>query len=119
MVEGEGKTQDGNGMPPAVVVPDPDSVANNSTTMVNPGLACSHEGCEYKTPRFAGPEACRALELHIMSAHPAVFKPDTPAAPSPLPANQPVASITIAGLDALVEQLQHNAVRPECAQPAA
>ena len=55
MVNGEGETQDGNGMPPAVTVPEPDQVANNST-MGNPGLSCSHEGCDYQTPKYSGPE---------------------------------------------------------------
>ena len=119
MVNGEGKTQDGNGMPPAVTVPDPDQVANNSTEMGCTGLSCSHEGCEYQTPKYAGPQACEALKLHIMSAHPAVFKLDTPAPPPPLQGDQPGPSITIPGLEALVTQLQQLAVRPEHAQPAA
>ena len=119
MCEGDGKSQDGNGMPPAVTTtPDPDPVTNNSNTMVSPELACSHKGCDYKTPRYAAPEACKALELHIMARHPAVFNLDPPAPPHS-PANQPAISITIPGLDALVVRLQHNAVRPERAQPAA
>ena len=71
MDESEGKTQEGNGSPPAVTVPEPLPVANSST-MGNPGLVCSYEGCEYNTPRYSGPNACEALILHIMAKHPAV-----------------------------------------------
>ena len=120
MVEGDGESKVGDGTPAPVVTqtPAPDPVTNNSNTMVSRGLPCSHEGCDYKTPQYAAPEACKALELHIMAKHPAVFKVDTPP-PPPTQASQPATSITIPGLDALVVQLQHNAVRPERAQPAA
>ena len=77
MCEGDGEFKEGNGMPPALTqTPDSVPVTNNSTTMVSPELACSHKGYDYKTPRYAAPEACRALELHIMAKHPAVSKSD-------------------------------------------
>ena len=119
MVEGDGKTEVDNGMPPAVTVPDPDPVANNST-MGKPGLFCSYEGCGFETPKYSGPEAIQALKLHIMTAHPHVFKMDPPPSPPPTQGDQlSPAPITIPGLEALVTQLQQLAVRPECAQPAA
>ena len=87
-MEGDGNTVDGAGKPPAAVVPDPGPVTNTTPTMGCPGLSCSYEGCEYKTPGYSASDSCCALELHIMANHPQVYKTDAPPT-TLLPPSQP------------------------------